>query len=263
MISKKASSSIQALAAEAIPHDSPEAMEKDAAVSCSGLCRRFGGRWALSHVSLTAAYGAAFLVTGHNGSGKTTLFRVLATAIRSDRGRARIAGFDLGRERAHVRRHVTLMSHHSYLYEALTAYENLDLAARVAGESLAPFAIHALLDRVELDDRAHDFVAEFSAGMRKRLGLARALIRTTPVVLFDEPYGQLDPRGFALVDGVVDECRKRGAAVLLATHQIEHGRRICQEALVLARGRCVWRGRAADLPPLRLGHSQETEKEVS
>jgi heme ABC exporter ATP-binding subunit CcmA len=245
---------------EEIPSDSSISSKHNVAVSCTDLCRRFGARWALRNVSLTASYGTAFLVVGRNGSGKTTLFRILATAIRFDKGRARVAGFDLGRQRDQARSRTMLMSHHSYLYEALTAYENLELAARVAGESFSPAALRELLERVELEDRAHDFVSEFSAGMRKRLALARALIRKTPVVLFDEPYGQLDPQGFALVDRVIDECRRRGAAVLLATHHIDRGCRICRDALVLDHGRCSWSGQAADLPLSQLSFSQGAEE---
>jgi heme exporter protein A len=233
------------------------------AVSCTGLCRRYGSRWALVNVSLAASYGTAFLVVGHNGSGKTTLFRILATAVSYDRGAVTIAGFDPGRQRYDARRNVTLVSHHTYLYESLTAFENLDLVTRAAGATSSRNAILAVLEQVALEERAHDFVAGFSAGMRKRLSLARALIRPTSIVLFDEPYGQLDPQGFALVDRIIEASRRRGAAVLLATHQVERGQRLCGDALVLDGGRCVFHGRAADLPDFNRGSFLDQEDTAS
>ena len=105
----------------------------------------------------------------------------------------------------------------------------------------------AVLEQVGLADRAGDPVAAFSAGMRKRLGLARVLLKTPEVALLDEPYGELDPPGFRLVDDVLDRLRRRGATVLMATHLVEHGREHCDRALVLAGGGMQWDGAARHL----------------
>jgi heme exporter protein A len=88
----------------------------------------------------------------------------------------------------------------------------------------------------------------FSAGMRKRLMLARTLLQEASVVLLDEPYGHLDPAGFRLVDDVIGGLRARGATVLLATHLLERGVARCDQALVLEAGRVAWQGQAVDLP---------------
>jgi heme exporter protein A len=218
----------------------------DPAVETAGLGRRFGRRWALAEVSLTVPAGARVMVTGRNGSGKSTLLRVLATASRVDRGSARVAGHDLRAARVQVRRKVALLGHHSYLYEAFSARDNLTVAARFLGASAD--RVESLLDRVGLSSRAEDPVSVFSAGMRKRLALARALLQDAEVLLLDEPYGELDPPGFALLDRVLDEQRSRGTTVLLATHLLEHGRESCDLALTLDEGRLVWSGTAADLP---------------
>jgi heme exporter protein A len=216
------------------------------AIDASGVARRFGRRWAVAGVSLRVAPGTRLMVTGRNGSGKSTLLRVLATASRLDQGTARIVGFDLATERAAVRRNVALLGHHSYLYEALTARENLEIARRfldAPGER-----VEGLLAEVGLLARADDPVLVFSAGMRKRLALARALLQDARVLLLDEPYGELDPAGFALLDRVLDEQRRRGVTVLLATHLLDHGRALCDEAIALEEGRLIWSGPAAELP---------------
>ena len=218
------------------------------AVEAAGLCRRYGRRWALVDVGLEAAPGRVVMVTGRNGSGKSTLLRILATAIRPDQGTARVAGFDVRRQRDAVRRRVALLSHYSYLYEALTPLENLEVAARFVGIPAGREALRERLAAVDLADRADDPVSTFSAGMRKRLSLARTLLRDSAVVMLDEPYGQLDPPGFRLVDRLVASLRERGATVLLATHLLERGAGLADLGLVLEAGRLAWFGPAAELP---------------
>jgi heme exporter protein A len=217
------------------------------AVEAQGLGRRFGRRWALADVTLTVPAGVRVMVTGRNGSGKSTLLRVLATAIHADRGTARVAGHDLRRQRQQAREKVALLSHHSGLYEALTAQENLQVAARFLALDARPEAIRARLETVGLAGRAQDPVATFSAGMRKRLALARTLMQPAAVVLLDEPYGELDVDGFALVDRLLERARAEGRTVLMSTHLLERGREMCDLAVTLEDGRVVWSGPAADL----------------
>jgi len=136
------------------------------AIEASGICRRYGRRWALTDVSLRVPRGSVLMVTGRNGSGKSTLLRILATAIRSDRGTARVEGFDLQRAAHEVRRRVALLSHHDYLYDSLTALENLQIAARFLERDASRAALLPLLAEVGLADRADDPPLTFSAGMR-------------------------------------------------------------------------------------------------
>lgn len=206
---------------------------QDVAIETEGLARRYGRRWALSGITLTVPAGSVMMVAGPNGSGKSTLLRLLATAIRPDHGSARIGGFDVLRQKEDVRRLTALLSHQSYLYDSLTARENLAVFADHLGRPRDA----TLLDRVGLATRADDAVSTFSAGMRKRLSLARVLLQDARVVLFDEPYAQLDPSGFALVDEVVRELKSRGATVMMATHQLERGATLADQMIVLEQGR--------------------------
>jgi heme exporter protein A len=214
------------------------------AVETTGLSRRYGRRWALADVSLDVPEGTAVMLAGRNGSGKSTLLRVLATALRPDHGSVKIAGHDVRKERERVRRAVALLGHQSFLYEALSARENLEVAASLLGRPLDP----GILARVGLAARAEDPVSSFSAGMRKRLSLGRVLLQAKPVVLLDEPYGELDPPGFELLDGVIAELRARGATVVMATHLVERGQHLCDQAVLLDEGRLAWSGPAADMP---------------
>lgn len=213
------------------------------AIDARGLARRYGRRWALVDLSFELARGRVLMVAGRNGAGKSTLMRMLATAIRPHQGTGSVQGFDLERERFDVRRVTALLGHQSYLYEALTALENLSIVADALGASRA--VVPPLLERVGLASRGKDPVAGFSAGMRKRLSLARLLLQDAAVVLLDEPYSQLDPQGFVLMDEVVRELRSRGATVVMATHQLERASLLADEAMVMDGGRVRWRGPVA------------------
>jgi heme exporter protein A len=224
-----------------------------------GLCRRFGRRWALANLNLRIEPGRAVMIAGHNGSGKSTLLRIIATAIRPDRGRVMVEGHDVRQQRDEVRRRVALLGHYSYIYDALTGLQNLTAAARMAGVEAESEELIALLERVGLGGRCHDEVSGLSAGMRKRVAFARLLLQTermglndrstkASLVLLDEPYGQLDPPGFRLVDDLIHEFRCRGATVLMATHLLNHGAALCDEGIVLEGGQMRWAGPAASLP---------------
>lgn len=216
-------------------------------VVVSHVSRRFGRRWALSDVSFSVAAGTTLMIAGRNGSGKSTLLRVLATALRADTGTASVEGHDLRRDTQEVRRRVGLLAHQLHLYDSLSALENLQIAARFLGRAAEREDVLPLLAEVQLASRADDVVSGFSAGMRKRLGLARILLKQPSVVFLDEPYGQLDPPGFRKVDALIASLRARDVTVLIATHLLERVGPLCDAGLVLTEGRVTWRGPARDL----------------
>src|SRR6185436_8575 len=134
------------------------------AVESEGLGRRYGRRWALVDVSVGVPRGAFVMVAGRNGSGKSTLLRVLATAIAPTRGVARVSGFDVAAAREEVRRRSALLAHASYTYDALTALENLAIAARFLGRPHGREPLRAVLGEFGLAERADDAVETSSAG---------------------------------------------------------------------------------------------------
>lgn len=203
------------------------------AIDASHLARRYGRRWGLVDVSFQLARGKVMMVAGRNGSGKTTLLKILSTAIRPDAGGALVGGFDVKTQREEIRQSTALLSHYSYLYESLSALENLEIVSRFIGGQPPP----AVLERVGLFDRANDPVSTFSAGMRKRLSFARVLLQRPAIAFLDEPFGQLDPQGFVLVEEVVAELKRGGATVVIATHQVERLARIADVQLTLESGR--------------------------
>src|SRR5579884_2702305 len=153
--------------------------EDGLAIDAAHLSRRFGRRWAVADVSFQLMRGKVMMLAGRNGSGKTTLLRILSTAIRPDAGRASVAGFDVVKQKEEVRQHSALLSHYSYLYESLTARENLSLVSADNEE---------VLRMVGMLPRADDPVSTFSAGMRKRVSFARVLLQKPEIVFLDEPF---------------------------------------------------------------------------
>jgi heme exporter protein A len=209
------------------------------AVEVNDVSKRYGRRWALARLSFTVQSGRSLLLTGANGSGKTTLLRTIATAIRPTAGNVRVLGLDCREQRREVRQLVALLSHTSFLYEDLTAEENLVLLARLIALEKANSRIELLLDRVGLSRRSRHPVRHFSAGMRKRLAIARLLLKSPKVALLDEPFGELDPGGVSDMERIIAELKSAGTTILLATHLVEQGLSLCEERLHLAEGRAV------------------------
>lgn len=209
------------------------------AIAAQGLCRRFGARWALIDVTFAVPQGARAVLLGRNGSGKSTLLKVLATALRADRGTGSVLGHKLGTARHEIRRRSALVSHATYLYESLSAVQNLEVVTRFLGRRASRAELLEALATVGLDRRADDPPSTFSAGMRRRLSLARLLLQRPSVAFLDEPYAQLDGPGANMVDGVLDGFRRDGVTVLMATHHLDRGRGDADMALTLDEGRLV------------------------
>ncbi len=189
----------------------------------------------MARLSWSVPVGASVLLTGHNGSGKTTLLRLLATAIRASAGTVQVLGLDAATQREDIRAQVGLLSHANFLYEDLDAHENLGVVARLLGRSGAE--VPELLGRVGLAERGRDPVRVFSAGMRKRLAIARLLLQAPRLALLDEPFGELDPAGIAEMEAHIRELRATGVTLVIATHQVSQGLALCTERLHLEDGR--------------------------
>lgn len=208
----------------------------------SDLSRRFGPRWVVVRVGLELPAGGSLLLLGPNGSGKTTLLRCIATALRPHHGTLTWGGRPMWEDRDALRPSIALWSHATHLYEDLSARENLHAWARMGGLAVD---VDALLDRVGLTGALHRPVRSYSAGMRRRLSLARMLLKRPTLALLDEPYTNLDAQGRDLVGGVLDELRGQGATLIVSTHEPELARRHCDQAVRLDEGCVAWSGPAA------------------
>jgi len=216
--------------------------ESTPVLACTDLSRRFGQRWAFARVNLTVAPRERVLLVGGNGSGKTTLLRVVSTILRPSHGSFTLFGLDPRNHPTAVRRRLALLSHHAGLYEDLDAHDNLRIIARLGGWALGD--LDALIARVGLDPARTDPLRAFSAGMRKRLQLAAMLLQKPDLVLLDEPFAALDPKGCDEVARIISELP---GAVIIASHQLRRAASICDRALLLGDGVPRWTGPADDV----------------
>jgi heme exporter protein A len=198
------------------------------------IARRFGTRWALRGVSLDVAPSEAVAILGHNGSGKSTLLRLCCTSLRPTSGVGWVYGWDLVKEAEQVRRLVAFFAHVPGLYEDLTAWENLRFAARMLDRPEADIA--PLLERVGLWRERGERVRSFSAGMQRRLALARLLLSRPRLLLLDEPYNNFDPQGIELVNGIVREVCEGGGAALIVVHDRRQGEAVAGRFVELGQG---------------------------
>jgi heme exporter protein A len=191
------------------------------AVATVDLARLFGRSPALAGVSLTIEIGRAVALVGPNGAGKTTLLRLCATAIRPSYGTLAIDGIDAGQHPELVRQRVVHLSHATALYDDLTALENLRFAATMFGWGTREGdpVVRDALESVGMSGVGDVRVRTFSAGMRKRVALARLLLARPSLVLLDEPHAALDEDGMALVDRLLGLWREAGVTVLIGSHQ--------------------------------------------
>lgn len=190
---------------------------------------------ALAGASFDVAAGEVVLVTGPNGAGKTTLLRTIAGLQSIDRGVAEIFGLDLGAHRNAIRRRVAMVGHDALGYEDLTVRENLEFAARASGHGLAGVA--GAMQRCAIEDIAGVRLGGCSAGQRRRMALARALVAHAELLLLDEPHAGLDAQGRAVLDSVLVEASGNGTAVVMVSHEIEAARRYATREVQLVGGR--------------------------
>jgi heme ABC exporter ATP-binding subunit CcmA len=234
------------------------ALERTPYVEIWGLRKRFGLRPVLRGIDLTLEAGARLAVLGTNGAGKTTLLRILACLTRPNAGRALVAGRDCVHHAQEVRHLVGFVGHQPYLYDELTAQENLLFFARLYGIPQPRERAAYLLARVGLERRARERVGVLSHGQQRRLALARALLHEPPLLLLDEAETGLDEAGSALLTSLLKEHRERGGTLIFTTHRPDHALQHADQLLVLNAGRVACHERTAALDLAQLQHiSQE------
>jgi len=190
---------------------------RDTAVELRGVTRLFGASPALVRVDLSVQRGEAVVLRGPNGAGKSTLLRVVATALSPTYGAGSVLGFDLASEREEIRRRCELLTHRTRLYEELTARENLEVFARLLG--IPRTRVDEALERVALAESAGDRVRTFSAGMRQKVAVARAIVRDPELLLLDEPATGLDDAARQVVERMILDAAAEGRTLVSATHQ--------------------------------------------
>lgn len=207
-------------------------------VACD-LRKRYGPAVVLDEISLEIGAGQCLALLGPNGAGKTTLLRILATLLRPSAGTLTVAGIDALREPERARAAIGMVGHRTFVYEDLTALENLQFWTVMGNGDASRARLMKALTQVELEAMAEERVRTFSAGMKRRLGLARVLLGQASVLLLDEPFTELDQRGRKWLSEFLLGFKERGGSVVVATHSFGSGLTVADRIAIVHGGRLI------------------------
>lgn len=214
--------------------------------------KRFGDFTAVDDISFAVPTGTVLGLLGPNGSGKTTTIRMMTTLSPPTSGTARVAGHDVLREPAQVRKAMGLTAQSATVDELLTGRENLRLIGDLYG--LPKRAVKAradeLLEKFSLTDAATRVAKSYSGGMRRRLDLAASLVAAPPVLFLDEPTTGLDPRSRNELWDVLRGLVRDGTTLLLTTQYLDEAEQLADRIAILHRGTILVNGTLAELKQL-------------
>jgi heme exporter protein A len=204
----------------AAPHSSSPngGPNKGLRIGFSGVEKRYGMRMALRGVSLEIGAGECVALVGHNGSGKTTLLKITALLARPSKGLVTFSAGAAALTTSDVKHRIGMVAHNTLVYDELTAQENLIFFAKLFDLPDPVERARQSLEPVGLARRANDMVRTFSRGMRQRLAIARALLASPQLLLFDEPAAGLDPEGQQWLGATLANLHAAGCTIVMSTH---------------------------------------------
>lgn len=208
-------------------------------IQIKNLTKTFGAFYALRDINMTINLGEFWIVVGPNGAGKTTLLKILATLSKPTNGLLQFGDINFQTDRLNVRREIGFIGHQSFLYNNLTAEENLKFYARMYSLKDRQTLINDKLTAVGLINRKNDLVRNFSRGMQQRLTIARTLLTDPKVILLDEPFSGLDQQGIDLFSELLMRLVAPDRIILLTTHNLSLGLELATHYAILKNGTIV------------------------
>jgi ABC-2 type transport system ATP-binding protein len=197
---------------------------------------------AVDDLSLEVPAGIVFGFLGPNGAGKTTTIHLLLGLLEPTSGQAQVLGFDIRAQAAEIRAHTGALLEFAGLYERMSAADNLDFYGRIYHMPAAERRARSkeLLTHLDLWDRRHDPVGQWSRGMKQKLAVARALFHHPPLIFLDEPTAGLDPvAATALRQDLARLVAREGLTVFLTTHNLAEAERLCAQVGVIRQGKLL------------------------
>jgi len=219
------------------------------AVAIRGLTKRFGGFTAVQDVTIDVPVGSLFGVVGPNGAGKTTTFRMCTALLEPDAGTVEVLGGDVWSDPVAAKARIGVLPADLDMFDRLTGAQLLQYAALLRGlpNEVASGRSAELLDAFDLDGDAAKLVVDYSTGMRKKIGLAAALIHSPKVVFLDEPLEAIDPVSQANIVQLLRRFVAGGGTVVLSSHMMEVVERLCDHVAIIDHGRIVTFGATAEV----------------
>ncbi|QLQ40414.2 ABC transporter ATP-binding protein [Micromonospora robiginosa] len=229
--------------------DDPDADGRPAALRLSGLHKRFGSTTAVDHVDLVVPQGSFFGLVGPNGAGKTTSLSMAVGLLRPDEGTARVFGVDVWADPVEAKALLGVLPDGLSMPERLTGRELLTYLGQLRGIEAGVLAgrVQELLDVMELGAAERTLVVDYSTGMRKKIGLATALLHGPRLLVLDEPFEAVDPVSAAALKAILNGFVAAGGSVVLSSHVMPLVEQLCDTVAVMAAGKVVAAGPLAEL----------------
>lgn len=215
-------------------------------IDVSHLNKSFSGKPAVINFGLQVKEGEICGFLGPNGSGKTTTLRMLCGLLTPDSGSGQCLGYDILRQSYEIKKHVGYMTQSFSLYHDLTAYENLNLIARVYGVKHRKETIEKYIKEFNLSDRRNQLAGNMSGGWRQRLALAACLLHDPKLLLLDEPTAGVDPKARREFWDDIFLLSERGITTLVSTHYMDEAER-CTKLVYIAYGHLLAEGSIAEI----------------
>lgn len=210
-------------------------------IQTEDLTKWFGTFSAVESVNLNVNSGQVLALLGPNGAGKTTTVRMLTSTLKPTRGRAVVAGYDVGKKPEIVRRQVGVLTEHHGLYGRMNAVEYLGFFADLYSldQRIRTKTIQTLLEQFGLAADKNRRLSEYSKGMRQKLALVRAMLHDPPVLLLDEPTSAMDPESARVVRNTILGLRSANRTILLCTHNLAEAEEMADQVAIIRRGRII------------------------
>ncbi len=214
------------------------------ALELRGLTKRFGGATVVDDLSLVVPSGSFYGLVGPNGAGKTTTLSMATGLLRPDAGTALIHGIDVWQHPLEAKRLIGNLADGVDLYDRLTGEQLITFSGLLFGldrETLRG-RVADLLQLLDLESAAGGVVADYSAGMTKKIALAAALVHSPRLLVLDEPFESVDPVSAANIRDILDGFVKGGGTVVVSSHSMDLVQRMCDHVAIVATGRVLVAG---------------------
>lgn len=222
--------------------------EREIAISCTDLTKKFGSFVAVDHVSLSIEKGKIVGFLGPNGSGKSTVIRMLSGILAPTSGTGQVLGFDINKESEIIKQHIGYMSQRFSLYEDLTVEENLNFYGGIYGldGAKAKQRKKELIEMAGLTGREKQLAGSLSGGWKQRLALSCALLHEPEILILDEPTAGVDPVSRRIFWDVIHRLAKEGITILVSTHYMDEAE-TCDEISFIFFSKLLISGPPGDL----------------
>ncbi|GAV25863.1 sodium ABC transporter ATP-binding protein [Carboxydothermus islandicus] len=209
-------------------------------IEVQNVTKKIGDKVILKNISFNVEEGQFITVLGPNGAGKSTLFKILSLLMKPTSGVIKINGIAVNEGGIALRQKLGVISHNSFLYDSLTARDNLLFYGKMYGVKKLEERVREVIQQVGLELSFYQQVKTFSRGMLQRLAIARCLLNDPEIVLFDEPYTGLDQQAIDILNNVLKTLKQRKRTILMITHNFEEGVELSDRILILNRGELVF-----------------------